>query len=235
MPGWTAFALVAGVRLLEDVKQLSAAWTVAHSPARAAPDPGPPGDPISMLLGSILWWGLLLGAAWLVWAALYRRPWYEPFGLAWPKSTRRFMACLAAGLGLVALLVWALTLAPLEQGQDTPMKRIFEDPQKLQVLLVFALLLAPVFEELLFRGFFYGMLERRIGVGGALAVVTVWFGLMHVWQHTSSEGVNWLAVWFITAAGLIFGLMRVSTGSSVGSIICHYAYNYLIALGLPQG
>jgi uncharacterized protein len=92
------------------------------------------------------------------------------------------------------------------------------------MLFVLAAVLAPVAEELLFRGWIYTSLRARFGVWTALfASAAVFAG-----AHYESSHIYALVVFPI---GLALGAMRETTGSLKASISFHAFYN-AIAYGL---
>ena len=81
---------------------------------------------------------------------------------------------------------------------------------------IFAIAVAPIFEEFFFRGFAYPALKQRWGVWKALATVSAVFAIVH--QHLPSIGPL-----FTLAFGL--GLAYELTGSLVASITMHALFN----------
>jgi len=98
------------------------------------------------------------------------------------------------------------------------------------LFFVTAVTIAPVFEEMLFRGFiFIGLARSRVGVAGAIVLTTAMWTAVH--QHFTLEWFNelyGLAVLF--GAGLIFALARVRTGSLTASIALHAIWNAMLLL-----
>jgi hypothetical protein len=84
------------------------------------------------------------------------------------------------------------------------------------LLTGFAVVAAPLFEELFFRGFMYPVLKRRLGVAAALTIVSVAFALIHC--HLPS-----VAPLFALSLGL--GLAYEMTGSLVTPIAMHALFN----------
>jgi membrane protease YdiL (CAAX protease family) len=88
-------------------------------------------------------------------------------------------------------------------------------------------------EELFFRGFLLGLLERRFppkrrilggGVGIALVISAAAFAIIHLPKDGDPRA---LATFF---PGLLFGWMRSATGSIMASTIAHAGSNILIRL-----
>jgi membrane protease YdiL (CAAX protease family) len=91
--------------------------------------------------------------------------------------------------------------------------------------------LAPVGEELFFRGFMLTRLRRVWSAGPAILVTAIAFGVIHgEWVH----GV------LATGIGIYLGLVTERSASVIPAVICHVANNAAsvalpAALGSPQG
>jgi membrane protease YdiL (CAAX protease family) len=91
--------------------------------------------------------------------------------------------------------------------------------------------LAPVGEELFFRGFMLTRLRRVWSAGPAILVTAIAFGVIHgEWVH----GV------LATGIGIYLGLVTERSASVIPAVICHVANNgasvaLSAALGSPQG
>ena len=86
----------------------------------------------------------------------------------------------------------------------------------LTVLL--AVVMAPLAEELFFRGWLYTSLRARFSFVTALTVTSVLFGL----AHFEKTGIYALAV---MPVGFVLGFVRERTGSVVATIAIHAIYN----------
>jgi membrane protease YdiL (CAAX protease family) len=91
--------------------------------------------------------------------------------------------------------------------------------------------LAPVGEELFFRGFMLTRLRREWSAGPAIVVTALAFGLMHG---------EWVHGLLATGIGLYLGLVTERSGSLIPALICHVANNAAsvllsAAIGSPQG
>ncbi|MGI8420821.1 MAG: CPBP family intramembrane glutamic endopeptidase [Gaiellaceae bacterium] len=83
-------------------------------------------------------------------------------------------------------------------------------------------------EEVVWRWFVFGGLSPRIGWPAALLVSTLGFAATHVRARTLRP----VRVHILT--GATFGSIYVLTGRLVAAIVCHAAYNVLIALKLAE-
>jgi len=79
-----------------------------------------------------------------------------------------------------------------------------------------AIVLVPIVEEFLFRGYLYGALKRGIGMVGAIGVTSLLFALIH--GHVPS-----LAVFFVLAVCL--GIAFEKSGSLIVPMAMHSLFN----------
>lgn len=91
-------------------------------------------------------------------------------------------------------------------------------------LLWFAtIVVAPITEEMLFRGFLHrGWTRSWIGVSGTIFLTSILWAALH-------QQYNWLGILCIFLMGLIFGWVRHRSGSTSLVIVLH-AFNNLIAM-----
>lgn len=122
---------------------------------------------------------------------------------------------------LVSRVIFRLLHIP---NTEQPIVEVFLTTQSTPLLIVltlFAVVLAPVFEELLFRGFAYPVLKQRFGVLGSLLIVSALFALNHL------HGPSLLPL-FVLALGL--GLAYELTGSLIASMVMHALFNGIMVL-----
>ena len=89
--------------------------------------------------------------------------------------------------------------------------------------LVVSVLLAPVFEELLFRGAMFAALLRRWGIWAAVIVPSILWGLVHIQYEW------WLVAW-IAGSGALLAMVRWRSGSLYPTVALHAAWNLLVTL-----
>ena len=83
--------------------------------------------------------------------------------------------------------------------------------------------IAPVFEELVFRGILWWGLEKFLSSHVVLAITSILFALAHV---------DTLHVIAVFPLGLLFGYLRHKTGSIWAPMIAHATNNILASLTL---
>jgi len=139
----------------------------------------------------------------------------------WPRNWGVFLAggaVLSVGLQGLAHL--------LPMPRELPIDRFFQTPSEAWALSVFGVTLAPLFEELFFRGFLYPVLARRIGVVLGVVITAACFGLIHAPQLGRALG----PVLVVFLVGLALTIVRAVTKSVAASLLIHIAYNGTISV-----
>jgi len=118
-----------------------------------------------------------------------------------------------------------------------PIQKVLEDPRTLMVFMLTAVLVAPVVEETIFRGYLYPVVARSLGVGGGIAVTGTLFGLLHAMQLWG----GWWQVAMLVVVGIVLTSARAATRTVAASYMLHLGYNlyqvigYLIAVNFQHG
>ncbi|CAN3129272.1 CPBP family intramembrane glutamic endopeptidase [Mycobacterium sp. smrl_JER01] len=90
-------------------------------------------------------------------------------------------------------------------------------------VFVLIAILAPIFEEVVYRGLLWGALEQRWGRWAAFAVSTVVFSVAHLeWSRTP----------LLLVVAIPIGLARLYTANLTASIVAHQVTNLLPGLVL---
>ena len=163
-----------------------------------------------------------LGAAALVFVAFALA---QPPPVRWRPLRARgvLMAYLPFALGWVALVV-AYLQAMHGLGHRVPPQPLLEQVARQGLgagtwpILLGAVALAPVVEELLFRGYLLGVLLPLVPGGVAQLLTAAAFGLMHGLDYALPLGV----------LGLLFGWLRTRHGALLPSMLAHAVHNALV-------
>lgn len=92
-------------------------------------------------------------------------------------------------------------------------------------MFVTVVVLAPIMEELLFRGYlFKACRDTWLGFYGTLLITSTLFCLMHLGQY------NWWALSQVFVLALLLGVAREKTGSLVTAVVIHGLNNLLAAV-----
>jgi membrane protease YdiL (CAAX protease family) len=186
------------------------------------------------LLGAqFAFYGLLFGTLVALFRLQYDRPFWR--SLAWVSVPLPWYSIVTSGVGL-AMAVILLGLLIQMPHTENPLTALLKDPTSLILVAVFGTIVAPVCEELMFRGFLQPLLVRSMGAAAGILATAVPFGLLHFQEY----GNSWRHVLLISLSGVAFGLMRHITGSTKAAAIMHSSYNafqfvlLMMAKNLPQ-
>jgi membrane protease YdiL (CAAX protease family) len=131
-------------------------------------------------------------------------------------------------LGTLALSIGASQVGPELKGMEE-VQDLVRQPGALVTSLLFLGVLAPLVEELVFRGLLYGWLEGRWGWRLAFVVSSLAFALAHYqWQATGWSRLAYAAA--VLPLGLLFGYLRRRTNSLLPSFAAHVANNSFAVL-----
>lgn len=174
-------------------------------------------------LGLVLWIGLAIavpvGTAAVALLVAWRRPpsLMRALGLVRPRR-RPALLWTAAALGAVL----ALDLMSAWLGRPVVpdfMARAYPTAGSVVALWLAVVVAAPVFEELLFRGFLLpGLAASRLGGAGAVAVTALAWAVIHL-QYDLYDMTA------IFVLGLLFGAARLATGSTLLTLLMHATIN----------
>jgi membrane protease YdiL (CAAX protease family) len=129
-------------------------------------------------------------------------------------------AMFALGGVLMAILV-ELASTVLRTKAKLPIEALFHDRRGVIWLMAIGILLAPLVEETIFRGYLYPVLARALGVEGGILVTGLLFGAMHASQLWG----GWGQIALICLVGIILTYVRARSGSVAASWLLHLGYN----------
>lgn len=113
---------------------------------------------------------------------------------------------------------------------NLPLRLVFPEAMLLGnlILIPSIILIAPVTEELIFRGYIFDVLKRSFGAYSSVILTSALFAAAHLPQMHGD--MRYIGVIFAT--GLIFGVMRYRFDSILAAIVFHAVYNTVsIAVG----
>jgi membrane protease YdiL (CAAX protease family) len=180
---------------------------------------------------TVVIYALLLFFLYVTLALLRGQPFWSTLG--WrkilPKSDgqpRHPVIYFFVGCGL-SLLVFALT-SVIQTPENTPIEQVFKYKYTAMLFVATAVLIAPLAEETIFRGYLYPMFARWFGIVPSIVVTGVLFGLMHGPQLGGAKSL----IAIMSLVGIIFTAVRARTGSVFASYLMHLGYNSLIGISL---
>jgi uncharacterized protein len=172
---------------------------------------------VSTLAFQCVFYILLLGTLYLLVAWRYRRSFWRSLG--WTLEFRAAWLylligpILAIGLGQLAYFLHA-------PGNPT-IPDLITDRASMVAVVLFGTLAAPLFEELVFRGFLQPLLERNMTAWIAIPLTALPFALL----HGPGFGWAWRSIMLVGIAGVVMGYVRHRTGSTAAAALVHIGYN----------
>ena len=203
-------------------------------------------DPKLLIVTSILMFALIILFLYVTLSVLRGMPFWRTLG--WKKLESDPLAgkgkpwmYFLSGCGL-SLFV-AIASSRVQNVEHAPIQEFFKSRNGALMLMAMAVLVAPLAEETIFRGYLYPVLARiisaiahffgmefpraiRTGVASSILVTGILFGLVHGPQL----GGNWAVVALLMLVGVIFTFARAWTGTVLASFFLHLGYNSMIAI-----
>ncbi len=185
--------------------------------------------PLLLLISQFLIYLPVAACMILVVEGKYHVRFWEAIHWNWPLSSWTYL-----GVGVVVFMVLLFLESLLPMPKDTPFDQLFDRPLDAYLIMILAVAVAPLMEELFFRGFLYPVLARRLGVAAGIALSALPFGLLHLQQY----GWSLSAGLIIFLVGVVCGAVRAATKSVGASFLVHAGYNgtqMLIAALVTRG
>ena len=190
---------------------------------RALAPPAFSSEAVATLTFQSLFYALLLGALYMLISWRYGSPFWR--SLRWTFDYSGAWLCLATG-PVLAVATSALGVV-LRAPAVSPIQDLITDRVSLIVVMLFATLLGPTFEELVFRGFLLPLLERSLGAWPGIIGAAIPFAFVHGPMYQWA----WQQIFLAGLAGIVFGYARSKTGSTTGAATVHVSYNMTFFLG----
>lgn len=174
--------------------------------------------------------------------------WHEPFaeGVHWDngKARSRFFWLVILGLGAGFSIAYLGSFLPMPKNPP-----IMQDMMKSSIgawmMLVFGLTVAPLFEELAFRGFLLpGLLNffRWVADRGAISQnASLWIGvpvsilltsLGFAFMHSPQVSHAWGPLVLIGSISVVLCIVRLAMNSVAAAVVVHAAYNFTLFAGV---
>jgi len=138
----------------------------------------------------------------------------------------RFFAYLGfiAG-GIVLSFTIQLASSAFAANSKLPIETFFQDRRTAILLMMTSILIAPIVEETIFRGYIYPVVARSFGVTTSVIATGVLFGALHAWQLWG----GWWQIALLIIVGVIFTYVRAVSRTVVASYLLHVSYNFLLS------
>ena len=186
--------------------------------------------------------GLSYGLIAVVVIPVFTLLWHKPFGdgVHWRGQTakQRFLALVLLGLATGIGINLLGNFLPMPKNPPI-MEDMMKTPLGAWMMLVFGVTVAPMLEELAFRGFLLpglinsfrwlaqtGTISENaanwIGVPVSIAVTSLGFAMMHSAQVSHA----WGPLVLIGTVSVVLCIVRLRTNSVAAGVVVHAAYNF---------
>jgi len=195
---------------------------------------------------NVLWYSLLFLFLYMTLAVLRGLPFWRSLG--WKKLSAdpaigkgSPWMYFFSGCGLAIFV--AIASSRVKNVDHIPIQDLFKSRSGAMLLMAMAVLVAPLVEETVFRGYLYPLfaskfsgLAQNVGAGPLRAIrfgsfVGIFFtGILFGLMHGAQLGWTWGLVALLTLVGVIFTFARAWTGTVLASFLLHLGYNSMIAI-----
>jgi membrane protease YdiL (CAAX protease family) len=158
----------------------------------------------------------------------------EPFwrAIGWREmrpgaGTGRASAVHFLTVGSVLALAVTFVGGFLKSKETLPIEELLQARVSMMLFAVLGVLVAPLVEETIFRGFLYPVIARRLGIAAGVLITGTLFGLTHAAQLWG----GWGQIALLILVGVVLTGVRARTGTVTASYFVHLGYNGLQLLG----
>ncbi len=187
-------------------------------------------------------------AAWFFFPRMWGRSFLD--GIEWRWATARNQAGKLLALGLLVGMMMQVVARFIPSPKTLPIDEFFLTPLDAWLITLFGTILAPMFEEICFRGFLvpacaiaYDWLSlprteharMRWQTTTALTPAALFFSavltsLIFALLHSTQVAHMWTALLVLFSISLLLTWVRLKTGSVAASTLVHGAYNGFVFL-----
>ncbi len=226
---WRGIDVISAVVIMIVARIVAQLAIAGGGPSGTSPtdDPGSLPDMTSQVVAGVL--AMLGGAAATAALLLRRGATWADLGL-WPLRPARDLRLAAGSLALVLapLLATAALLNRIVPYQHPIIDYLQQqnNPLAIAVVVLAAIVVAPLAEEFLFRRVLQGWLETLplpYGPATAIGLASLAFALAH-----AGHGLAWVP---LLALGIVLGVLVRQTGSIMPAILLHALFN-AVSVGL---
>ena len=193
---------------------------------------------------------LTLAVAWFAFAAIWGRAFLV--GVRWNWAVvRPRLVLVGFGLGFLSQAVESMLPVP----KHAPIEDLFRSPGIIWFLAGFGTLVAPLFEEVLFRGMLLPALAHALdwmrlpkdvaalevwrgaegSSRGALVAASVVTSLVFAAIHAPQIGYTWSAVALLAGVSMVLCWIRLRYDSVAASTVVHGCYNLSVFVTIFLG
>jgi membrane protease YdiL (CAAX protease family) len=177
-------------------------------------------EPLIIIVSQIASYPLVIALM----ASIVRRRSGESFlkAIQWNFPGRSWAWFYAGGIVLAFTVEGLAHFLPIPKS--LPMDKFFNDVSSAYLMAFFGIAVAPLLEELFFRGMLYPTLRRALGIVIGLTLTAAAFAAIHGAQLAYA----WAPILSIFVVGVVLTVIRERTGSVAASVLTHSGYNFTL-------
>jgi membrane protease YdiL (CAAX protease family) len=169
-----------------------------------------------------------LGIVYAFVSVKYQIPFKEAFGIYFHKTPSFLRQGIFAATGIIlSTTVISFMFSQFSGGNTHTSPYVYMPEDKIKAIIFLAVCVAPIVEEIFFRGFMQPALVKTIGASPGILLTALIFGFSHT-QYLEYNA----ALVAVTTIGLILGITKYYTNSVVPGIFAHLFNNLLAAVSL---
>ncbi len=143
--------------------------------------------------------------------------------LGWEWAGFRWIHAIFISVGFYALAIGAtMIFGDVENEFDIMLK---SSRYVVYAVAFFAVVTAPIVEEVVYRGLMYSAFQRTIGKIGAILLVTLLFALVHGAQYSKDATPDYAVMTVLLLLSLTLTALRAYSGNLLPCIILHIVFN----------
>ena len=150
----------------------------------------------------------------------YDAPFFSAISWNMPRVKTAAVALLA-GVALALLSEAVSALLSRWIPKSLPIDAFFRTRSSIYAMIFFGIAVAPLVEELFFRGFLYPVLARNLGILPSIALTSAAFALLHEGQLAHA----WAPLLVLFIVGTALTAARAWTRSVATGLLIHMGYN----------
>lgn len=161
----------------------------------------------------------------------FHSPFWRTIGWRKPETGRIPPGVFYFGLilsGFFLSMIVSLGSSLFPPKKNLPIETLFQDRYTTMLFMLVAVLLAPLVEETIFRGYIYPVVARSFGKGWGIIATGTLFGLLHASQLWG----GWSQIALLVFVGMVLTFARAVSRTVVASFVIHTSYNSVQVIGL---
>lgn len=162
------------------------------------------------------------GVVWALVSRFGKLPFWKTIQFKWPTGIPHWKTVVFSVGAAVVLLTLGGLVTKYYGGEKTALDLLIESSFQARLATAFlAVATGPLIEELVYRGVIYPALARVIGVTGSIAIVSILFAGVHVYQYKNNLAV----IAIISLLSVVLTTTRALTSSVLPGFLIHLVFN----------